>query len=121
MSGALDNTESVRITGSQWSEKDLSPKPAGPSRATEKKAEEAENERIAQTIDIEKVVQNINEFVQNISTDISFSVDPGSDRPIILVKDKTTGKIIRQIPSEEMIRLTKSMKALAGIIFHQEA
>ena len=66
---------------------------------------------------VEEAVTEINNYVEKFSTKISFSIDAKSKRPMIIVKDSTTGDVIRQIPAKELLSLSEKMEEIAGIIF----
>lgn len=51
-----------------------------------------------------------NEFLQTSGTKISFSLDENADSPIVIVSDKESGNVIRQIPSEEMLKFAERVK-----------
>lgn len=66
-----------------------------------------------------QVVKKVNDLVKSFSTKISFDIDPESSQSIITVTEKESGKLIRQIPSEEMLELMQKMEEISGIIFHR--
>ena len=72
-------------------------------------------------VPVEKLVEIANHYVDRFTTKLSFSYDPKLDIPMILVKEKDTGKIIRQIPPEQMVSLMKKMEEIAGIIYNRRA
>lgn len=41
---------------------------------------------------------------------VTFEIDEGSDRLIIKVVDRSSGELIRQIPSEEMLRIATRLE-----------
>lgn len=55
--------------------------------------------------ELRDAVDQINNFVQTVQRDLSFSMDEGSGHTIIKVIDSESGKLVRQIPSEEVIAL----------------
>lgn len=63
--------------------------------------------------DPNSVVTQLIENVQNVSRQLEFKVDETSGRTIIKVKDSQTGEIIREIPSEEIVRIGNRIKELA--------
>ncbi len=67
--------------------------------------------------DVKKTAEELSHYVEKFSTHISFSIDPERDEPMIIVKDKESGKVIRQIPPKEVVELRKRMEEIAGIIF----
>jgi len=53
--------------------------------------------------ELEKAASQVNNFVKQLDRDLEFSVDDSSGRVIITVREPETGKIIRQIPPEELL------------------
>ncbi len=117
----MENIESYRVIPTLLKDMELTPKPAAAPNRKEKTAEEASDEQIAKSIDLNEVVNNVNEFIHTLKTNLSFRYDKEINTTIITVKNQETGEVIRQIPPKEMIRLARTMKAMVGIIFHQEA
>jgi len=63
----------------------------------------------AETENLFSVVAEINEHVQSIQRDLVFSVDQDSGRDIVTIMDAKSKKVIRQIPSEEMLKLARNL------------
>jgi len=101
--------------------KNVKNKPALSNNTTQSKNQEKIREdsgnNIKSTENLTEIVVKVNGFVKSFSTKISFDVDNESEQSIITVSDKETGKIIRQIPPEEILRLSKMMDEISGIIF----
>lgn len=68
--------------------------------------------------DMPELIKKIDRFVESFSTKISFLVDNRTGKSIILVTEKETGNLIRQIPPEEMLELASKMEEISGIIFN---
>ena len=62
------------------------------------------------------VQKNIN-IMHNV--DLKFSVDEASGETMVTVTDEETGKVIREIPSAEMLQLAAKIDAMVGMIFDQ--
>ena len=45
------------------------------------------------------------------NTSLSFQVDDSSGRTVILVRDSATSEVIKQIPSEDMLRVAQRLEA----------
>ena len=72
--------------------------------------------------EIEKAVKNIQEAVKQIaSNNLQFSIDQDSGRTVVRVVDTDTGDTIRQIPSEEMLNISKALDKLQGLLLQQKA
>lgn len=64
---------------------------------------------VDQEVDSETVRELVGELnLTNVG--LSFSVDEDTDRDLINVRDRDTDDLIRQIPSEEFLRVVKSIK-----------
>ena len=68
---------------------------------------------------VEQAVAKMNHNVEKFSTKIGFSLDRESKQFTIVVTDKETGQVIRQIPAKEVLELNKKMEEIAGIIFDE--
>jgi flagellar protein FlaG len=51
---------------------------------------------------------------------VKFSVHQASGQVLVAVTDEDTGEIIRQIPSEEMVKLSMNLEEMMGLIFDQK-
>lgn len=76
---------------------------------------------------IENAVSQLNEFVQTSSRRLNFSVDEGSNKQVVKVTDAESGKVIRQIPSEEVLKLSERLQDLqtevgtaVGLLFNKQ-
>jgi len=70
--------------------------------------------------DFNKLVENVNNYVEMFNNKVAFSMDSKS-RQIIYVYDKETGDLVRQIPPEEMMQLLNKLEEISGIIFNNRA
>jgi len=65
-------------------------------------------------------VDNLNNYVQAIRRELQFSVDENSGRTVIKVLDAETKELIRQIPAEEVISLSKTLGRKDSLIFSEK-
>ncbi|WP_102795742.1 flagellar protein FlaG [Bowmanella denitrificans] len=75
---------------------------------------------------IETAVQDVRDFVQAQNRNLNFAFDEGSNRSVIKVTDAQSGDVIRQIPSEEVLKLAERIKELqsevgaaVGVLFNK--
>lgn len=68
-------------------------------------------ERIAQ---IAKVA---NATLEAANNSLRFRIDESVKRPIVSVVDQESGQVIRQLPSEELVRISQSIESMRGILF----
>lgn len=62
--------------------------------------------------DIELAVQEVEAFLQVQNRNLAFSFDEGSQRSVVTVQDTSSGDVIRQIPSDEVLRLAERIQDL---------
>ena len=70
---------------------------------------------------LEEMVAGLNNFVQSVQRQLQFSVDENSGKTVITVIDAETDKVVRQIPSEEVLRMQQHMREVNGLIFQDKA
>ena len=58
---------------------------------------------------LEKVVSQLNAYIQNTQRDVDFSVDDSTGRVVVRVIDSESEQVIRQIPSEEMLAISRHL------------
>ena len=63
--------------------------------------------------DVKRAARQLETFMQSMNRYLEFRVDQDSGRTVVTVKDKTTGETIRQIPSEEVMRLAQNLGGTA--------
>lgn len=70
---------------------------------------------------VEDAVATIQEFVQSVRRSINFAVDDGSGHVVVKVTDAGSGDVIRQIPSEEALKLAENLSEVRSLLFKAEA
>lgn len=111
------DTARVKPAEATAAEKESSSVPAAARQASESKAAE----KPATRAELEKAMSNIQEFVQSVRRDINFSLDDGNGRVVVKVTDATSGDVIRQIPSEEALKLAENLSEVRSLLFQAEA
>ena len=70
---------------------------------------------------LEKAVSNMQDFTQNIQRNLNFSINENTGRTVVEVTDKATGDVIRQLPTEEALRLAESLDEMRSLLFTAQA
>jgi len=70
---------------------------------------------------IDKALKALNDEMQAWSTQLQFSVDPDLHRVVVTVVDPNTGKTLKTIPSEAVLRIAKMLTKLEGKAVKTEA
>jgi flagellar protein FlaG len=73
------------------------------------------------TQDAQQAVDNLRELVQAVRRNLEFSVDSESGREVIKVIDPETDKVIRQIPPEDVLRISRHLTESLGALIRAEA
>jgi flagellar protein FlaG len=88
--------------------------PPAVKTATDAKDSEAVKLSIEQT---RKSLEEINNALNTRSISVQFQIDPEYKDVLIKVVDQDSGKVIRQIPTEDVVRIAKAMDNLKGLLF----
>lgn len=70
---------------------------------------------------LKTAVQEIEKFVQSVKRNLEFSIDETSGKVIVKVIASDSGEIVRQIPSEEVLKLANSLNDASSLLFRAEA
>ncbi|MFB1034409.1 MAG: flagellar protein FlaG [Sinobacterium sp.] len=74
----------------------------------------AVNQEVLSPQQLEKVAQQLQEFVGEMNRGLEFSVDTDSGRDVIKVIDKSSGDLVKQYPSEEVLSLVAKLSDMVG-------
>ena len=69
---------------------------------------------------LEKLRDELARFVKSINRDLQFRVDDASGRTVVTVLDGETQEVIRQVPSEELLRMARTHAATGAVLFDGE-
>jgi len=69
----------------------------------------------------EKVAEALTENTYLLNISLQFKVDREADRIVVSVLDRDTEEVIRQIPPEEVLELSKSLDHMVGLLFNTTA
>ncbi|RUO56767.1 flagellar protein FlaG [Pseudidiomarina homiensis] len=80
---------------------------------------QSEVQRELKRDELVKPVQQINEVMNNYG--IHFEMNDAVDRIIIQVVSRDSGEVIRQIPSEEVLRISQHLSEMSGLLVREQA
>ncbi|MWK54497.1 flagellar protein FlaG [Metapseudomonas otitidis] len=84
-------------------------------------APDDQNARKGQGANLESAVSDIQSFVQAVKRGLEFSVDDSTGDVVVKVIDTDSGKLIRQIPSEELLKLAERLDDIRSLMFEAKA
>jgi len=67
--------------------------------------------------EVAAAVQELNAAMKVVNTNLSFSIDHITKQTVVTVTDEKTHEVIRQIPSEEMLKVSERIAELLGVLF----
>lgn len=66
-------------------------------------------------------VQSANAYMQSVPTNLKFSLDQDTGHTVVRMVDTETEEVLRQIPSEEMLAISRSIDRMQGLLVNREA
>ncbi|MHB1353499.1 MAG: flagellar protein FlaG [Thiobacillus sp.] len=66
-------------------------------------------------------VESANAYVQSTSTNLKFSLDKETGQTVVRMVDTETNEVLRQIPSEEMLAISKFIDRMQGLLINRQA
>ncbi|MBX5460565.1 MAG: flagellar protein FlaG [Steroidobacteraceae bacterium] len=60
---------------------------------------------------LQAVAAQIESYLKSIGRELLFTVDEETNRTVVTVRDPVSGETIRQIPSEELLRIARALGA----------
>jgi flagellar protein FlaG len=70
---------------------------------------------------LKDAVDNLNNAMKQIQSDLEFSIDKDTHRTIIKVVDSKTGDTIKQFPSEDALAIMRALDKMQGLLVRQKA
>ena len=68
---------------------------------------------------LQQSLEEINNVLAGFSISVQFQIDPDYRKLIVKVVDRASGELIRQMPSADVVRMSKAMDNLKGLLFAQ--
>ena len=70
---------------------------------------------------VAKTAQQLESFVASMGRDLSFSVDSTTGYHVVRVTNPQTGEVVRQLPSEELLKIAQTMEQTGSGLVNQKA
>lgn len=70
---------------------------------------------------LQEAVNEMARAIEPVAQNLRFSIDEDTGKTVVKVVDTHTDEVIRQIPSEELIAISRALNKLQGVLLHQEA
>ena len=121
--GLMTATTAASANGSQTSARVVSGEqlPDAVGLAPSTNVTGAQTSATDQKRQVEAAVKAVKEFIQPMASNLAFETDDDSGRTVIKITEASSGELIRQIPSEEMLEIAKALDRLQGLLVKQKA
>ncbi len=70
---------------------------------------------------VEAAIEEANQALASTSLSVRFSVEGDTNRIVVRLTDQGTGKVVRQIPSEDQLSIEARLRELVGVFFSGQA
>ncbi len=80
-----------------------------------------EGQAVEAASDIRRAIGELTEVLRTTSIGLRFEIDEVTNRVVTKVIDKETGELIRQMPTEEVLRFARALDRLQGVFVRQAA
>jgi flagellar protein FlaG len=92
----------------------------GPKRTATQPAQQPAAAPVSLSDDVTaQVADQINEFLKSTDAKVQFEVERGSKEVVVRIVDALTREVIRQVPSEEMLAISKALDRMSGLLMDQ--
>ncbi|MFC3609657.1 flagellar protein FlaG [Stutzerimonas tarimensis] len=90
-------------------------------QAPSAQAEAARAEEGTRPANLDDAVSQIQDFIQSIDRSLHFKLDDSSGQVVVQVYAGSGNDLIRQIPSEEALRLAEQLEEARSLLFRAQA
>ncbi|OUU55061.1 MAG: hypothetical protein CBC12_00835 [Candidatus Puniceispirillum sp. TMED52] len=87
------------------------------SKQAPTKFDSAQAEKALSTANVKRTIELANDALKNTNNSLRFQMDETLNQPIVRVVNEENGEVIRQLPSEETVRVARNIESLRGILF----
>ncbi len=70
--------------------------------------------------DLKQALSEVQSAISLVTNDLQFSLDEDTGKTIVKIVDRETDEVIKQIPSEEILRIAKALDKFQGLLIRQE-
>ena len=70
---------------------------------------------------VAKAAEELQNFVRSMGRNLNFSIDESTGYHVVRVMNPDTGELIRQLPSEELLKISREFERLNNALISQRA
>jgi len=84
-------------------------------------SETAATERAPEPVQLAQAVDDLNQQARDSRTDLKFKIDEDSGRTVVSIVDAGDGTVLRQMPTEEALRVSRALDKTLGKLIERVA
>jgi len=69
---------------------------------------------------MQEIVDRLNEQMRDHNRNLGFSIDRKINTFVVTVRNSNTGEVVRQIPSEVVVKVAHSLEEMRGLLFNEK-
>jgi len=92
-------------------------KPSSCLKCKNKRADKPRSKQETAVKDVTQAIDDINNAFNSMNISRQFVIDKDLGEVVVKIMDTTKKEVIRQIPSEDAIRLSKNIREMVGLLF----
>ena len=108
---AESKTQSVTTIQAQKSKSDVQ---------NQKETDLSSTQQVASVEDLEETVSDLNAKLASKELSVALTMDDDSGHLVVKIQDSKTGKLVRQIPSEETLKFAQNVQKGIGVVVDSE-
>ena len=82
---------------------------------------EQKQKEVASPDEVKELIKEAQGFLEDLQVRLNFDVREETGDVVVRVLDKETEEVVRQIPSEEVVKLREKLVELRGVLFDDKA
>jgi flagellar protein FlaG len=86
--------------------------------------EESQRQQAEASVTVQEakeIINSISASLETISSGLRFQVDEDSGKVVVKMVDRQSGEVLKQIPSEDALRIAQSLSKLTGVLLNEKA
>ncbi len=93
----------------------------GNTSKVDRMQEVSSNRDNATTEKLQRIARAMKKYVESIQRDLRIEIDKETDTVVIQVISKNDGKVIRQVPPEELLKIAAKIEEMIGVLLDKSA
>ncbi len=91
------------------------------TKKTEAREMEKREKEKFKKVNLEEIAQALQKFLEKFNLETKVVFEKKYNTLVVKVYERDTGKLIRQIPPEELLEVSKRLQELVGILYRNKA